>query len=67
MEVNEYLLAHKEDDKDDHTPPSVGKSGDDGTAKEERKRARKEILHLPRAESTRQRKSAAHSADSLAT
>ena len=20
MEVNEYLLAHKEDDKDDHTP-----------------------------------------------
>ena len=25
MEVNEYLLAHKEDDKDDHTPPSVGK------------------------------------------
>jgi|GEM_PF-6908491 len=26
MEVNEYLLAHKEDDKDDHTPPSVGKS-----------------------------------------
>ena len=35
MEVNEYLLAHKEDDKDDHTPPSVGKSGDDGTAKED--------------------------------
>lgn len=34
MEVNEYL-AHKEDDKDDHTPPSVGKSGDDGTAKED--------------------------------
>ena len=27
----------------------------------------KSILHLPRAESTRQRKSAAHSADSLAT
>ena len=35
MEVNEYLLAHKEDDKDDHTHPSVGKSGDDGTAKED--------------------------------
>ena len=30
-----YILAHKEDDKDDHTPPSVGKSGDDGTAKED--------------------------------
>ena len=27
--------THKEDDKDDHTPPSVGKSGDDGTAKED--------------------------------
>lgn len=25
MEVNEYLLAHKDDDKDDHTPPSGGK------------------------------------------
>ena len=35
MEVNEYLLAHKDDDKDDHTPPSGGKSGDDGTAKED--------------------------------
>ena len=22
MEVNEYLLAHKDDDKDDHTSPS---------------------------------------------
>ena len=40
MEVNEYLLAHKEDDKDDHThtPSSVGKSGDDGTAKEDTNR-----------------------------
>lgn len=34
MEVNEYLLAHKDDDKDDHTPPSGGKTNDDGTAKE---------------------------------
>lgn len=68
MEVNEYLLAHKEDDKDDHTTPSVGKSGDDGTAKEDTANVpEKSILHLPRAESTRQRKSAAHSADSLAT
>ena len=96
MEVNEYLLAHKDDDKDDHTPPSVGKSGDDGTAKEDTHKGtltldatcaptvfvnvmvlscqedtanvpEKSILHLPRAESTRQRKSAAHSADSLAT
>ena len=25
MEVNEHLLAHKDDDKDDHTPPSGGK------------------------------------------
>ena len=30
-----YLLDYKDDDKDDHTPPSVGKSGDDGTAKED--------------------------------
>ena len=34
MEVNEYLLAHKDDDKDDHTPLSGGKTNDDGTAKE---------------------------------
>lgn len=33
MEVNEYLLAHKDDDKDDPTPPSGGKTNDDGTAK----------------------------------
>ena len=117
MKVNEYLLAHKDDDKDDHTPPSGGKNGDDVTAKEDtnkgtltldatcapanirypqgisllneareelenmiyrfckcyglklprryRKRVRKSISHLPRAESIRQRKSAAQSADSL--
>lgn len=35
MEVNKYLLAHKDDDKDDHTPPSGGKTNDDGTAKED--------------------------------
>ena len=35
MEVNEYLLAHKDDDKDDPTPPSGGKTNDDGTAKED--------------------------------
>ena len=35
MEVNENLLAHKDDDKDDHTPPSGGKTNDDGTAKED--------------------------------
>ena len=33
MEVNEYLLAHKDDDKDDHTPPSGGKTNDDGTGR----------------------------------
>ena len=49
MEVNEYLLAHKDDDTDTANVPE------------------KSILHLPRAESTRQRKSAAQSADSLAT
>ena len=43
MEVNEYLLAHKEDDKDDHTPPSVGKSGDDGTAKEDPQTCQKRV------------------------
>ena len=35
MEVNEYLLDHKDDNKDDHTPPSGGKTSDDGTAKED--------------------------------
>ena len=35
MEVNEYLLAHKDDDKDDPTPQSGGKTNDDGTAKED--------------------------------
>ena len=35
MEVNEYLFDHKDDDKDDHTPPSGGKTSDDGTAKED--------------------------------
>ena len=35
MEVNEYLLAHKDDDKDDPTLPSRGKTNDDGTAKED--------------------------------
>ena len=33
MEVNEYLLDHKDDDKDDHTPPSGGKTSDVNTAK----------------------------------
>ena len=119
MEVNEYLLAHKEDDKDDHTPSSGGKTSDDGIAKEDthkgtltfdatcapanirypqdisllnearekletmicrfckcyglklprryRNVPEKSILHLLRTGSARQRKSAAHSADSLAT
>ena len=35
MEVNEYLLAHKDDDKDDHTPPYGGKTSDVNTAKED--------------------------------
>lgn len=35
MEVNEYLLAHKDDDKDDHTPSSGENSSDVNTAKEE--------------------------------
>ena len=35
MEVNEYLLDHKDDNKDDHTPPSEEKTSDDGTAKED--------------------------------
>ena len=29
------MCIRDRDDKDDHTPPSVGKSGDDGTAKED--------------------------------
>lgn len=36
MEANEYLLAHKDDDKNNPTPPSAGDSGDD-TSKEENK------------------------------
>ena len=35
MEVNEYLLSHKDDDKDDHIPPSAGIPGDGGTEKED--------------------------------
>lgn len=35
MEVNEYLLAHKDDDRDEHTPQSGGKTSADGTAKED--------------------------------
>lgn len=35
MEVNEYLLDHKDDNKDNHTSPSGGKTSDDGTAKED--------------------------------
>lgn len=35
MEVNEYLLAHKDDDKDDHTPPSGGKTSGANAAKED--------------------------------
>ena len=47
MEVNEYLLAHKDDDKDDHTPPSGGKTSDDGTAKEDTANVpEKSILHI---------------------
>lgn len=34
MEANEYLLAHKDDDKNNPIPPSAGDSGDD-TSKEE--------------------------------
>ena len=34
MEANEYLLAHKDDDKNNPAPPSAGNSGDD-TSKEE--------------------------------
>ncbi|MCI6648027.1 MAG: transposase [Lachnospiraceae bacterium] len=35
MEVNEYLLVHKGDDKDNHTHPSGGKTSADDTAKED--------------------------------
>lgn len=34
MEVNEHLLTHKDDDNDDHTPPSGGKTNDASTARE---------------------------------
>ena len=43
MEVNDSLLAHKDDDKDNHIPPSAGKSNDDNTVKED---ANKGILTL---------------------
>ncbi len=33
MEVNDYLLAHRDDDN--NTPPSSGKSGDNDVLKEE--------------------------------
>ena len=35
MGVNEYLLSHKDDGKDDYTSPSAGISGDGGTEKED--------------------------------
>lgn len=35
MEVNEYLLTHKDDDKDDHTSSSGGKTSDASTARED--------------------------------
>ena len=35
MEANEYLLDHKDDDKDDPTPPSGEKNSNDDTAKED--------------------------------
>ena len=34
MEVNEYLLAHKDDDRDNNTPPSSGDSNGDDTSEE---------------------------------
>lgn len=65
MEVNEYLLDHKDDNKDDHTSPSGGKTSDDDTAKEDTINVlEKSILRLPKAESTWQRESVARSADS---
>lgn len=35
MEINEYFLAHKDDDKGDYTPPSAGKTPDANVAKED--------------------------------
>ena len=35
MEANEYLLDHKDDDKDDPAPPSGEKNSNDDTAKED--------------------------------
>jgi len=35
MEANEYLLAHKDDDKNSNTLPSAGNGGDNGAAKED--------------------------------
>lgn len=35
MEINEYLLEHKDDDKDDHISLSGGKTGNDGAVKED--------------------------------
>lgn len=35
MEANEYLLAHKDDGKDDHTPSFGGKTSDASTARED--------------------------------
>lgn len=34
MEANEYLLAHKDDDKNNPTPPSAGGFGDDASKEE---------------------------------
>ncbi len=34
MEVNEYLLAHKDDDNNRNTPPSAGNSGDNDASDE---------------------------------
>ena len=38
MEANEYLLDHKDDDKDDLAPPSGEKNSNDDTAKEDPQR-----------------------------
>ena len=117
MEVNENLLDHKDNHKDENTSPSGGKSSDDGTAQKDTNKGtltldatcasanicypqdisflnearekleksfadfvnvivinclenianapEKSIFRLPKAESIRQRKSAARSADSL--
>ena len=61
MEVNEGFLEHKDDDKDNHTPPSGDKTSDDGTANA----LEKSILRLPKAESTQQRRLVIRFADSL--